>query len=313
MHPMRRSASGLTTLTTLNRRSTKYKYYIGVITVFLIITSTIVMFTAISLIEFYMMPHLKFWGDLFVVAPYLMLGVGIYTFVVNFCGFFISASGNRLLLIIFAVLLSVACLTQLASVYMFWKIKLIIEEPERGLIDGKSQLEYYWTPGYENVTDSWDEMQEHLHCCGVENFRDWQGKNPRGSLDIPDSCCQDKSKGCGKDKLDTYKGRNAQIYDDIYTLGCFVILKDWMETKVENIINIYTGVGVVTAIIELVAIALVFAYSAQINRKRAREERIHLDKRFPTSPGFNSNGEILLETEYDPKPEYDSSKHESEI
>ena len=254
-----------------------------------------------------MMPHLKFWDDIFLEAPYLMLGVGIYTFLVSFYGFFISTSGNRGLLIAFAVLLSIACLSQIVSVFMFQKINLQLDDPPEGLDKATQQLRHYGDSRHEDVTSSWDTMQENLHCCGAEDYKDWQ---PILRNDVPDSCCRDNDVGCGKN---AGEWDNGHIIRDIYVDGCFEIMENWMTTYVRPLTDIYSALGAVTAIIELIAIALSSAYSAQITRHRARDERIQLEQRFPTSPGFRSNGQILLGDEYDPKPEYESSRNESEI
>ena len=313
MRPLRRSASGITTLTMLNRRSTKYKYYIGLITVFLIITSTIVMFTAITLIWWYMMRHLGFWDDLFVEAPFLMLGVGIYTFLVSFYGFFISTSGNRGMLISFAVLLSIACLAQIVSVFIFNGVKEKIENFEEGISGAKDELNQYWEVSdrySRKISESWDTMQRHLHCCGVKTYKDWKNTRDGVGDDVPDTCCFDEKNRCG---IDVIKEQASENYDRIYMTGCFEMLKDWMEEDVEPLIDVYAALGAITAIIELVAIALAAAYTAQITRKQIREERIHLDQRFPTSPGFGSNGQILLDIDSDSKPEYESSRNESVI
>lgn len=277
-----------------------------------------VMFTAVSLISWYLMPHLRFWDPLFVETPYLMLGVGIYTLVVSFYGFFVSSSGNRGLLIAFAVLLSIACFSQIVSIFRFWGVKSIIENSYNGgRADGRNELKYYWKNDHEDgydVTTSWDKMQKHLHCCGVENFRDWQGSKRNvfpDSMDVPVSCCSNGGPSCGDGAIN--KKDADDLIDDIYIDGCFAILYDWMKSDIIPLIDVYSGVGTVTAIIELIAIALVSAYCASIKRKLAREEKIQMDNRFPTSPGFNSRGQILLETEHNPTPEYESSRHESEI
>ena len=274
------------------------------------------MFTAVSLISWYLMPHLRFWNTLFVETPYLMLGVGIYTLVVSFYGFFVSTSGNRGLLIAFAVLLSIACISQIVSIFRFWTVKDIIDEYQDGVARGKKDLKKYWENDHEDgydVTASWDKMQRHLHCCGVKDFMDWVNANTddNGNNDVPDSCCIREDTSCGEGKLG--KSTRQSLYEDIYMDGCFRILHDWMTSDIVPLIDVYSGVGTITAIIELIAIALVSAYCAQIKRKRAREEKIQMDNRFPTSPGFNSRGQILLETEHNPSPEYESSRHESEI
>ena len=58
-------ASGKSTLSLYQRRSTKYQKFLNLSNVFLLITSTILIFSAIILIKFYHIDHLTFWSAYF--------------------------------------------------------------------------------------------------------------------------------------------------------------------------------------------------------------------------------------------------------
>uniref|UniRef100_A0A182PZI1 Tetraspanin n=1 Tax=Anopheles farauti TaxID=69004 RepID=A0A182PZI1_9DIPT len=58
------------------------------------------------------------------------------------------------------------------------------------------------------TTVSWDMTQEDLHCCGVENYRDWNDR-------IPDSCCMDDY-GARKRPC-----QQLQTSLTIYRMGCY--------------------------------------------------------------------------------------------
>lgn len=60
------------------------------------------------------------------------------------------------------------------------------------------------------VTQSWDTTQDRLRCCGVEHWRDWQGK-------IPLSCCQEIFGGQRKPCQD-----NTSI-SNVYSKGCYEV------------------------------------------------------------------------------------------
>ena len=95
---------------------------------FLILTSTILTFISITLIKWYMMSHLSFWHPDFAIAPYLILALGIFTFVISFYGcILVGITYNRGLLISFAVLLSITCLTQISSIFVFLNVRSRIE------------------------------------------------------------------------------------------------------------------------------------------------------------------------------------------
>ena len=272
---MIRTGSAKSTLSMMQRSATRYEKYITLASVFLIITSTIVIFTSVVLIKWYFMPNLNFWDPMFVVAPYLMLALGIYKFLISLYGFAITRSENRGLLIFFAVLLGIAFVTQVCSIFVFWQVKTAVEI---GSVDNSGvhkELNMYGQNGSESVTDTWDHMQQHLHCCGANNFgqgySDWRN-TAYGKTDnrVPDSCCQRKTDGCGKNIL----GQQSQetIRETIFVDGCLVILKQWMKEDVTPMIKVYSGVGIAIALVELIALVLVAAYVAQISRRRQREE-----------------------------------------
>ena len=96
----------------MQRRTTKYQKFLNVSNVFLLITSTFLIFSAAILIKFYHLAKLDFWSAYFWVVPYVMIVLGVFTFCVTVFGFLISGSENRVLLIIYAGLLAIAFLVQ---------------------------------------------------------------------------------------------------------------------------------------------------------------------------------------------------------
>ena len=277
-----RTGSATSTLSKMQRRATRYEKYISLSSVFLIITSTIVIFTSVVLIKWYFMPNLSFWDPMFEVAPYLMLGLGIFKFCVSLYGFGITSSENRGLLIFFAVLLGAAFVGQVASIFTFWQVKTTVEIGSVGPSAANDELQLYGKPGEEGVTSSWDHMQAHLHCCGAsgfqKGFKDWQnteyGQNQHGDYPgfdgVPDSCCHSEGDNCGKGVLGNMGENN--IRSKIFVDGCLEILQEWMEEDIVPMIAVYSGVGIAIALVELIATVLVCAYVAQINRRRQREE-----------------------------------------
>merc|ERR1711874_392058 len=61
----------------------------------------------------------------------------------------------------------------------------------------KGQLNY-GQEGFEGVTTTWDLVQKNLHCCGVNNFKDWKNVTQMAG-GVPDSCCKaGQVMNCGK-------------------------------------------------------------------------------------------------------------------
>jgi len=61
----------------------------------LLIASTFLVFSAAILMKFYLVDQLSFWSTYFWIVPYLMVFLGVLTFVVTVFGFLISGSENR--------------------------------------------------------------------------------------------------------------------------------------------------------------------------------------------------------------------------
>ena len=226
------------------------------------------------------MPNLAFWDQKFLVAPYFMLALGIYKFIVSIYGFGITGSKNRGLLIIFAIFLGVAFMGQIVSIFLFWEVNTLVRLKNVGAVSANKELRHYGQNGHERITKSWDHMQSHLHCCGAHGanigYKDYKN-TPIGQKDnsVPSSCCRNRpqNSNCGIGILNKHEDNARQ---DIYTDGCLVILLQWMDKDVHPMIGVYSGVGVAIALVELIALVLVCAYVAQINRKRQREERAEI-------------------------------------
>ena len=126
--PLFRSGSQKSTLSVMQSRVTKYQRFLNLSNVFLLITSTILIFTAIVLMKFYHITKLEFWDVLFSVVPPYIIVLGFYTFCVCFFGFAISGSEKRPLLATYAVLLTIAFVAQVGSIFVSLELRSIIEQ-----------------------------------------------------------------------------------------------------------------------------------------------------------------------------------------
>lgn len=78
----------------------------------------------------------------------------------------------------------------------------------------------YHQPGYEGVTSAVDKLQQEFHCCGSNNWQDWQDSEwvrsgqAKGHV-VPDSCCKTVVAGCGE------RDHASNIYKvEVGWLGC---------------------------------------------------------------------------------------------
>ena len=78
-----------------------------------------------------------------------------------------------------------------------------------------------------------------------------------GGHSVPDSCCITPSEGCGRGILNLARGANDQrIRNNIWVTGCIDALKYRLDNDVQNMMAVYAGVGVLIALIELIAVVL---------------------------------------------------------
>ena len=137
-----RSGSTKSTLSTMQRRATRYEKHITLSSILLLVASTIIIFTSIILIKWYFMPYLYFWHSYFIVAPYMMLSLGLYLFFISTYGFVIAEKKSRGLLVVFSLLLGVGFIGHLVSIFVLWQVRT---EMQMGFDDAQilEELEQY--------------------------------------------------------------------------------------------------------------------------------------------------------------------------
>merc|ERR1712168_415959 len=130
-----------------------------------------------------------------VLATFLIvLGALIFFFAMfGCCGAWFE---NTCMLNTFALLLLLVLLVQFAAgIAAFVKRNAISENIETALL---GTMDKYSPGGTDNATKLWDEVQENFKCCGVEGPSDWEVNTALNSTSsVPDSCCKDKTNGCG--------------------------------------------------------------------------------------------------------------------
>lgn len=269
-----RTGSAMSTLTSMQRRATRYQKYLTMASVILIITSTIVIFSSVVLMKFYHLTSLHFWHTYFYITPMLMVALGIYKFVVSIYGFAITGTENRCVLALFAILLSLAFIGQLGSIFTAIEVRTKINLGDYTATNVNDVLRKYGED--DTITAEWDSMQRELRCCGgfgsLDGHTSYTNTPIGGNNSVPDSCCRKyDEEGCGKGLLGA-SYNSEQVRNKIYVTGCLTALEYSLENDVVMMMAIYAGVGVLIALIELIAVVLTCAYIAQITRRRTREE-----------------------------------------
>jgi hypothetical protein len=256
----------------MKRRSHKYQKYLNIMAVLLLIISIVFIFCAIILMKFYQVEKLDFWDEVFLVVPSYIIVLGIYIFLVGFFGIGVSGLENRCLLITYAILMSVAFVAQIGSIFAALELRKVLAQAAASHANVNDDLMLYGINYY--ITTKWDSMQRYLHCCGGNNyligFNDYRSTPIGYNFSVPDSCCFEPVEGCGRG---IFHLSDVHIRNRIFVNGCLTLLKDQLEDEVVPIMVAYACVGVLLAIVMLISIVLSSAYVAQISRKRLREKQ----------------------------------------
>jgi hypothetical protein len=259
-------------LKSAKHKAAQFERYILFLTWFLMVFSIVTIFYSFLLIRWYFMPNLYFWDATFVLAPYTLLGVGLFTFLISLYGILIQGSDKRKWFAIFAILVTIAFIGQLGSTYFLWQVKTLVS---LGAVGGSQVIQslslYQRDP---SVTQSWDRMQTSLMCCGGDSwhtgYQNYQSTPIGQNRDsVPDSCCINQIEGCGKGMFNLSP---QAIRQKIFVHGCVEVLRRLLENEVLAVIPIFAAVSLLVALLEIIVIALASAFVAQITRRRLGDE-----------------------------------------
>ncbi|XP_072051311.1 tetraspanin-3-like [Amphiura filiformis] len=157
----------------------------------------------------------------------VLIGLSILLTIVGFIGCLTSCKEkSRCLHITFFVMLLVIVMMEITGAVLAIVYK---DEVNTAIETGMTQAINSYNDE-DNVQESWDYMQETLHCCGVHNYTDWEktpwGQVPEHKNQVPDSCCKELTENCGKDlsKDNIYhKGCYKMLYDDVKEYLAWII------------------------------------------------------------------------------------------
>jgi hypothetical protein len=153
-------ASHKSTLSMMQRKTTRYQKWLNLSNVFLLVTSTLIIFTAAVLIKFYHLTKLDFWSVYFSILPNYTVALGVFTFLVSCFGFAVSGSEKRRLLAGYGSLLAIVFLGQLGSIFVSLELRNIINQSGVGGADINNDLSQYGVD--YAITAKWDVLQRDL-------------------------------------------------------------------------------------------------------------------------------------------------------
>jgi len=98
---------------------------------------------------------------------------------------------------------------------------------------------------------AWNEVQEELKCCGMDNVEDWTGDEfnwTPAQANKPLGCCmvkQDGTEMTDTEQLACRKAERDPASDEYYFRGCYTMIKDKIESNQNTVVGMAIGVVVV--------------------------------------------------------------------
>lgn len=185
--------------------------------------------------------------------PNLFIAVGVFIFIIAFLGCCGAYRENHCMILTYSVLVGLILVLELAGAFAAFALKDDVKMlMQNGLTT--TQQQYRLDGTNKELTQSWNMMQQHLHCCGIHYYTDWQGKINGTTSDgaaipanyIPESCCFEDIGNCTKSITTDTPWITAN--QTIYTEGC-------LDKAVADIAVGGLGVaGLVLAAIELLGV-----------------------------------------------------------
>uniref|UniRef100_A0A8C1BPS1 Tetraspanin n=1 Tax=Cyprinus carpio carpio TaxID=630221 RepID=A0A8C1BPS1_CYPCA len=149
-------------------------------------------------------------------SPLVLIVVGVIIFFIAFFGCCGAWKENQCMITMFAVILSLIVITEIGAAIAGYVFRgNLTDLLNKGFDD--------MITGY-NVTEkreTLDNIQEQFKCCGKNSSSDWKSSKFFDSNSVPDSCCKNVTKGCGKGAL--------QETSKINTDGCQPILDKFLK------------------------------------------------------------------------------------
>ncbi|XP_012528887.1 tetraspanin-1 isoform X1 [Monomorium pharaonis] len=191
-------------------------------------------------------------ADVIKMIAYILIIAGALTFIISFLGYCGAMFESRCLLCVYGILILLVLILECVVVGLAFGLKGDVEKGTQDFL--KTTIAKYYTTGdkTDTVIVAWDGIMSKLHCCGVENFRDFsENRNwtvATGKM-VPDACCIKENNGALKDSTCPI---NPTVSNSYYQTGCYKA----MMTAIEENAAIVIGVAATLVFVEVLVIIL---------------------------------------------------------
>lgn len=195
--------------------------------------------------------YLDLLDDTYLNTPIFIIIAGVVIFVIAFFGCCGTWRENSCMVYTYATCLIVVLIGEvaagIAALVLKNNLQAVIEDKMRhGMLN-------YGTTGFEGMTQTWDLIQNDLHCCGFANYTDWNLPN---LAMVPDSCCKVDVKDCGV---------NPDL-GSIYREGCFTIFQQQFVKNIGIVGGVAFGIGLCEILGAVFACILAKKFSSKFVR-----------------------------------------------
>lgn len=173
---------------------------------FWVVSGALIFLSAWILTEYAKFGHVADIANSSLLPAYVLLCVGIVLFVLGLIGCIGAMAEQKCLMGLYFSLLLLALVGLAAGVGLAYMYRGIIDRDLHDLL--LKGLDKYNNDSV--IRTAIDDMQRELHCCGVDNYADW---NKTASHVYPSSCC--KNNTC-------YYTEHDQ---NVYTQGCYAEMR----------------------------------------------------------------------------------------
>ncbi|XP_037794555.1 CD63 antigen-like [Penaeus monodon] len=209
---------------------------------FIFFLSGIILIAVGVVAQIFFSSYLQFFDGKFETPAIGIIILGAIILVVSFFGCCGAKKENVCMLRTFSFLMVVVLLCEIAAGITVAVMRPQVEELVKKNMD--DTMDQYGSPK-NLVTKTWDDLQKNYHCCGTNNYTEWEitpfGKNVTG---VPDTCCKIITAGCGHG---VFSGNKTET---IFTDGCYTALNDSAMRNIGAII----GGAVALALLQMVGV-----------------------------------------------------------
>ncbi|XP_065340476.1 LOW QUALITY PROTEIN: tetraspanin-5-like [Cloeon dipterum] len=184
---------------------------------------------------------------------FLLILVGLMTFVIGFTGCVGALRENSCLLAAYAIFLAIILLLEMTAGILGFIFKDWIKAQATGGFQAFI-VHYREDPDQQNLID-WIQ-EDWLQCCGIEGPKDWDKNNyfncssrevgSREACGVPFSCCKPKPNEIIKNKQCGYDVRKPGYSTErhIFERGCLRTGEEWLEANLVVVCGVAVGLAI---------------------------------------------------------------------